>query len=123
MGLEDVSAIAPVPPVLNTPADLESVDARESLNSDLAEVLADATLSPESAWARVREVLRGHGYDLPFALMDIQDTDGEDVYGLTDTVFVYFAFFQLESGWYDCYAEALTEAELQALMEESDSGE
>lgn len=119
--MEPVTYNVPDPPVLPVPADLENVDARESLNSDLAEALADATLSPESAWARVRHVLQQHGHDLPYALMDIQGADGEDVYGLGGSMFLYFAFFQEETGWYDCYAEVLTEDELEALMEESDS--
>lgn len=94
---------------------------RDALNVDLADALADSTLSPESAWALARSVLTGYEYDLPYALMDFTDTDGEDVYDLGDGLLLYFAFFQEESGWFDCYAEVLTEPELQALMGESDS--
>ena len=112
--------VPPIPPV-EPPQDLENLDARENLNADLAEVLADATLSPETAWSRTKEVLLGHGFDLPFALMDCEGADGEDVYGITDTVFLYFAFFQDERGWFECYAEVLTEPELTTMMESVES--
>ena len=109
-------------PTLPTPVELDGdIGARERLNSDLADALAESILIPESAWSLVRQVLQGYGYDLPYALLDIQGADGEDVYGLTDTLFVYFAFFQSETGWYECFAEVLTEDELRGVMEESDS--
>jgi len=104
-------------------ADLDSVEAREAVNGDLAEALAGPLLGPESAWAKVQSVLRENGYHLPYALMDIHDADGEDVYGLTETTFLYFAFFQEETGWYDCYAEVLTEEELHVLMADANEGD
>ena len=109
----------PTPP---PPVDLDhDVLARERVNIDLADALADLVLGPEAAYTRIRSVLLQHGHDLPYALLNVTGSDGEDVYALTDMVFVYFAFFQEDSGWYDCYAEVLTESELQTLMGESDS--
>jgi hypothetical protein len=109
----------PTPPA---PVDLDyDVTAREQVNIDLADALADLTLGPETAYARVRSVLHQYRHDLPYALLNVSGTDGEDVYALSDMVFLYFAFFQEENGWYDCYAEVLTESELQTLMGESDS--
>lgn len=109
-------------PPLPTPVDLDyDVLARECVNIDLADALADLVLGPEAAYTRIRSVLQQHGHDLSYALLNVSGTDGEDVYALTDMVFVYFAFFQEKNGWYDCYAEVLTESELQTLMGESDS--
>ncbi len=101
-------------------------DWHDALNEQFATVFEAPILSPDIGYRRVQELLAAYHLQFPLFAYPLDSVDGEHIYGIqTDQHwFLYTAYFQLENGTYEFYAEILDANgldELLSLDDEDDS--
>lgn len=93
-------------------------DWHDELNDQLASAFEFPILSPDIGYRRVQEILGSVGLHLPLFAYPLDPGDGEHIYMIADQSpwFLYTAYFLLDDGKYEFYAEIMNEAVLNDLL-------
>lgn len=105
---------------------LNSSEVRETLNFTLSDITDGPELvDPVVLYERVREALHGAGYTIPAStellnLFSEMEPDGDEVFALGPSVFLYFAFCKVNENSWDVLAEIVNEDELEEILNDGE---
>ncbi len=95
------------------------------LNDQFTEEFESLLLSPEVGYRRLYDLMTTYNLALPLFAYPIDPVEGEHIYlidGVDAQWFLYTAYFQLETGQYEFYAEIMDEPSLNDLLILTDEG-
>lgn len=102
--------------------DFTSPENREAVNDMLSEITdSPERLDPVVIYERVRTVLDDVGYSLPSAmsldkLFDEDEEDGDEVFALGDSAYLYFAYVRDDRDNFEALAEVVNEEGLEEIL-------
>lgn len=95
----------------------------DAINEELATIFEFPFVTLDIAYSRLRESLSNYNLYLPLFSNAVPETESEDVYAVESAqpCFLYVAYFQMEGGLYECYAEFMDEEVLHDLLSLDDT--
>lgn len=97
----------------------------DELNDELAAAFEFPILSPDIGYRRVQELFATVGLHVPLFANPLDSGDGEHIFMISGTPpwFLYTAYFMLDNGTYEFYAEIMSEDILNDILsiDEEDS--
>lgn len=100
-------------------------DWHDELNDQFADAFDAPILTPAIGYGRIHQLMAAYELTLPLLAYPLDPTQDEHIYLIDGPTqwFLYTAYFQLDSGLYEFYAEIMDEPTLTDFLASTDADE